>query len=242
MKRHTTRREILGGLAVATPALVVGAAIARGGPDVRHRFFSAGEGLSYRVHRALFRNTLAPEFTRAELSPRFPTNGNTAPQSLEYTRHAATGFRDWALTVRGLVAAPQVLSTGLTAQEQVELRQSQLKKYGKAAKTISDQLKANEPDMAAIQVATASLVTESVTMETWFPEGSGPASGVDTDALPTIWEMPDDFAKKMSNFRTAAIALNETAAGGGDVEAIKAAFGETGGTCKACHKQYRKDD
>jgi len=142
----------------------------------------------------------------------------------------------------GEAAAPPVLSTGMTAQEQVELRQGQLKKYGKAAKTISDQLKASAPDMAAIEAATASLVTESETMETWFPEGSGPASGVDTDALPAIWEMPDDFAEKISNFRTAAIALNETAEGGGDVEAIKTAFGETGGACKACHKKYRKDD
>ena len=46
-----------------------------------------------------------------------------------------------------------VLDNGMTPKEQIELRQGQLKKLGKAFKTISDQLKASEPDMAAIRKA-----------------------------------------------------------------------------------------
>ena len=121
-----------------------------------------------------------------------------------------------------------VLDNGMTPKEQIELRQGQLKKLGKAFKTISDQLKASEPDMAAIQAAAASVPVESEGMADWFPAGTGPDSGVKTDALPAIWEEPDLFTEKLSDFQMAAGALATAA--------------ETGGTCKSCHEKFRADD
>ncbi|WP_272986880.1 MULTISPECIES: c-type cytochrome [Hyphomonas] len=134
-----------------------------------------------------------------------------------------------------------VLDNGMTPKEQIELRQGQLKKMGKAFKTISDQLKASEPDMAAIQAAAASVPVESEGMADWFPAGTGPDSGVKTDALPAIWEQPDLFTEKLSDFQMAAGGL-ATAAETGDLAAIGAAFATTGGTCKSCHETFREDD
>ncbi|MAN46281.1 MAG: cytochrome C [Hyphomonas sp.] len=134
-----------------------------------------------------------------------------------------------------------ILANGMTPKEQIDARQAHLKNYGKAFKTISDQLKASDPDMAAIQTAAANLVSEAEGMETWFPEGSGPDSGVKTDALPAIWESPEEFNQIVADFQTEAAQLSE-AAQTGDVEAIKVAFGETGQTCKSCHETYRADD
>lgn len=134
-----------------------------------------------------------------------------------------------------------VLENGMTPQEQIELRQGQLKKMGKAFKGISDQLKSGEPDIAAIQAAAASLPVESAGMEDWFPAGTGASSGVKTDALPGIWEHPEDFAEKVANFRTASDNL-AAVANTGDVAAIGEAFAATGGTCKSCHQTYRADD
>lgn len=138
-------------------------------------------------------------------------------------------------------ASEVILANGMTPKEQIETRQGHLKNYGKAFKTVSDQLKAGNPDVAAIQAAVASLQSESEGMETWFPEGTGPESGVKTDALLVIWETRADFDQKIANFHIAAGEL-AVAAEGGDIEAIRTAFGNTGGTCKSCHDTYRKDD
>ncbi|MEH6715248.1 cytochrome c [Parasphingorhabdus flavimaris] len=138
-------------------------------------------------------------------------------------------------------AASVELPNGLTVKEQIEARQGQLKKMGKAFKTISDQLKADSPDLSQIQTAAAAVPEESATMIDWFPEGTGPQSGVETEALPVIWENKADFNLKITALQDAA-ALLDSAAQTGDIAAIGAAFKTTGGTCKACHDKYRLDD
>lgn len=153
---------------------------------------------------------------------------------------SACGGGDNASAVDSEAANVQ-LPNGMTVAEQIEARQGQLKKLGSAFKTISDQSKAGEPDLAAIQSAAASAVAETATMKDWFPAGTGPESGVETDALPAIWESPEDFNAKIDDFRAAAAQL-KTAADGGDLETITAAFRATGGSCKACHDKYRLDD
>jgi cytochrome c556 len=71
-----------------------------------------------------------------------------------------------------------------------------------------------------------------------FPPGSD--KGATTDAKPEIWTNRADFDAKMEDFRREAAAL-AAAAKGGDEAAIKAQFAKTGGTCKACHDQYKAD-
>ena len=138
-------------------------------------------------------------------------------------------------------AASVELPNGMTVKEQIEARQAQLKKIGKAFKTISDQLKAGTPDLAEIQAAAAIVPKESADMADWFPEGTGPDAGVKTEALPIIWESKTDFNDKVVALQEAAAKL-ETVAQGGDVTEIASAFQTAGGTCKACHDKYRLDD
>lgn len=66
-------------------------------------------------HRAAHRSinppgALAPEYSRADVSPYFRGNGSTDPRNGDYPAHVANGFADWRLTVGGLVAQPLVLS------------------------------------------------------------------------------------------------------------------------------------
>ena len=70
-----------------------------------------------------------------------------------------------------------------------------------------------------------------------FPKGSD--AGAETTALPVIWEKPDEFAKAVTAFETAS-AKFAGVAGGGDMTAIAAAFGELGKSCGGCHQTYRK--
>jgi DMSO/TMAO reductase YedYZ molybdopterin-dependent catalytic subunit len=72
------------------------------------KVLSAGEGFSRHVHKALIpRQSMAQEFTEADLSPHFRSNGTANPDSPVYRALAANQFTDWALKVDGLVTHPR---------------------------------------------------------------------------------------------------------------------------------------
>ena len=62
----------------------------------------------------------------------------------------------------------------------------------------------------------------------------------DTKAEPKIWTEMDKFNAAATTMQDAMAKLN-VAAKGGNLDAIKAAVGETGKSCKACHDNYRKE-
>jgi len=62
-----------------------------------------------------------------------------------------------------------------------------------------------------------------------------------TRAKPNIWSNMDDFQSKLENFRAAAASLADIAAEG-DPAASREQFVATGGTCKACHDEYKSKD
>lgn len=67
--------------------------------------------LTMRAQRLVIdRTALAPEFSPAEMSPVFRTNGNAMPRSPAYAAHLASGFAHWRLAVDGLVRRPLALS------------------------------------------------------------------------------------------------------------------------------------
>jgi DMSO/TMAO reductase YedYZ molybdopterin-dependent catalytic subunit len=70
------------------------------------------EGWHRGIHRALGmgRITMAPEYTRADVSPDFRGNGNVSVDSTAWRALAAGGFADWRLEVSGLVDTPLSLS------------------------------------------------------------------------------------------------------------------------------------
>lgn len=137
--------------------------------------------------------------------------------------------------------AHAAIPAGMTAKEQIKARQAKLKKIGKSFKTINDQLKASNSDLAQIRSATATVRKEAAGMVEWFPRGTGPEAGVKTKALPIIWKNKTDFNRKVAAMQNAAAQLDSVAQGG-DVAAIAAQFRTTGGKCKDCHDKYRLDD
>ncbi|MTJ05608.1 MAG: molybdopterin-binding protein [Sediminimonas qiaohouensis] len=103
-----TRRGLLAGLGYGVIAGTTSALAYS--PSFRDFALRGGEALSYRTHRLIGRNALAPEFSEAEMSPVFRTNGNTMPSSADYQRHMNGGFADWGLVVDGLVTTPRTFS------------------------------------------------------------------------------------------------------------------------------------
>ncbi|MDZ7684034.1 MAG: cytochrome c [Gammaproteobacteria bacterium] len=70
-----------------------------------------------------------------------------------------------------------------------------------------------------------------------FPEGSG---GGKTEALPVIWEEPEDFDQRMQDFSEAADNM-ATAATSGNMGEIGGALKSLGQACKGCHDNFRKE-
>jgi cytochrome c556 len=70
-----------------------------------------------------------------------------------------------------------------------------------------------------------------------FVEGSDKG---ETKAEPKIWTEKDKFNAAATKMQEEMVKLN-VAAKGGNLDAIKAAAGDTGKACKACHDTYRKE-
>lgn len=68
-----------------------------------------------------------------------------------------------------------------------------------------------------------------------FPAGSNVS---DSEALPVIWEEPEEFAAAIKKVQQASAAF-VAAAESGDAERIGGAFRELGGACRGCHDRFR---
>ena len=75
------------------------------------KVLSAGEAASSAVaHAVTSRKSMAQEFTEADRSPTFRSNGTAEPDDDDYRALAANAFADYRLEVDGLVAQPASFS------------------------------------------------------------------------------------------------------------------------------------
>ena len=118
-------------------------------------------------------------------------------------------------------------------------RHEGMEAIGKANKAIRRELDGSSPDLATVRSSAGKIAGLAQKASGWFPAGTGPDVGK-TGAKPVIWQKPEDFASKLKAFQSGAAAFNNAAAGN-DVNAVKAAFGDLGKNCKACHDTYRKE-
>ena len=119
-------------------------------------------------------------------------------------------------------------------------RHEGMEDIGDAMKVLSREMKKDAPDLAAVRTNAATIADLAPKASGWFPPGTGPDVGK-THAKPEIWQKPEDFAAKADAFAKAAASFN-TVAQGNDIAAIKAAHGDLGKSCKACHDLYRAED
>jgi cytochrome c556 len=142
-----------------------------------------------------------------------------------------------------LAAAAFTLSAPASAQfakpeDAIKYRKSALTvmatHFGRVAAMANGRIPFNA-DAAASNAA----IAESMSKLPWaaFVEGSGTG---DTKAKPEIWT---DNAKFKTAYETMQGEMTKFAAvaKGGNIDAIKAAAGAVGGSCKACHDNFRKE-
>jgi cytochrome c556 len=143
--------------------------------------------------------------------------------------------------ILGLGLLTVVSAAGPKPEEAVDYRQSVYTVIGWNFKPIGAMIKGEIPfDAAAVARHAQYVELMSKAALEGFPKGSGPDAVKDTEAKAEIWTNADKFETAMNNFQQEATKLAEVAKGR-DEAAIKAQFGKTAETCKACHKEFRKD-
>lgn len=106
----TRRQMLLRGSSLMGGILLAGCDRLTEAPSFR-RILGNAETLTYRTQRLILgRQTLAREFTEADLSPVFRSNGTGDPDTAAYRKLRENDFADWRLRVGGLVAKPLLLS------------------------------------------------------------------------------------------------------------------------------------
>ena len=105
------RRTFLKGLSLGLMSLSLSGCDYLSGNKTFTRLLEKGEKLNRKIQKAISpRAAMAKEYSETDISPVFPVNGNSNPESPDYQRHLREGFKNWRLPVRGLVDNPLSLS------------------------------------------------------------------------------------------------------------------------------------
>jgi DMSO/TMAO reductase YedYZ molybdopterin-dependent catalytic subunit len=111
LRARPSRRRFLARTAAAAGALLLAGCDALSRTEWFPRVLGAGEKLSRSAQHLLTpRAALAQEFSEADRSPEFRSNGTSMPDSPEYEALAARQFVAYRLDVKGLIGKPASFS------------------------------------------------------------------------------------------------------------------------------------
>jgi cytochrome c556 len=127
-----------------------------------------------------------------------------------------------------LTALPAAASEG-----EAEYREHVMESIGGHMQATADILRQKVTHEDHVRLHVNALADMAGIAHTLFPAGSEGG-----DALPGIWENPEDFAAKLDALEEAAAELRTTVNDGGD---IGPAFQKVGQACKSCHDDYRDE-
>jgi len=111
MSERLSRRSLIGRLLAAAGLALLSGCERLSGTEWFPRVLALAEKATYGAHRLIVPSgALAQEFTAADLSPFFRSNGTALPDNPAYLALAAGGFADYRLEVHGLVERSLSLS------------------------------------------------------------------------------------------------------------------------------------
>ncbi|HZH27172.1 MAG TPA: cytochrome c [Azospirillaceae bacterium] len=142
-----------------------------------------------------------------------------------------------AVLAAGTFGAPVPAGAQSALEQQVEQRQTQMKRYGSAVRVLTQYVRQNQGSVQEVQAASATIEEVSRNLTQLFPPGSQQGVG-NSKAKPEIWQQPAKLEDVVKGMQTASATLSKAAASN-DPEQIKAAFGGVGQACGACHEAFR---
>ncbi len=145
-----------------------------------------------------------------------------------------------ALTASSLVCGAAAFWSGpaaaqfATAEAAVQYRQSKLKQMGEQSDRLGDMVRGRTPFDAKLAQESADTLL-ALSKLPWPAFGPGYEGG---KAKPAVWTETEKFKTAAEKLQGEAIKLAD-AARTGDLDRLKAAFGDTADSCRACHREYR---
>ncbi len=103
MSKILTRRRVILG-AAAGAGIIAYEALPQGA--FKYGLIKAADSFTLRAQRLIIGKSLVREFSPADISPQFPTNGVNMPEGETYQQLLASNFGDWALKIDGKVRTP----------------------------------------------------------------------------------------------------------------------------------------
>lgn len=135
-------------------------------------------------------------------------------------------------------AAPAAAQTFQKPEDAIKYRKSALTVMATHFGVLGAMANGRMPYDAGVAARSADVVAIASTLP-WAGFGPGTDKG-DTRAKPEIWSEQAKF-KAAGDKMQAEMAKLAAAAKTGSVDNLKAAFGPTAATCKACHDDFRRD-
>ncbi|EIC22769.1 c-type cytochrome [Thiorhodovibrio frisius] len=147
-----------------------------------------------------------------------------------------------ATALLSLSLAGGAIAADLKPEEQIETRQAGYQfmswNMGKIKASLSGDYNQETVQKAAEAIAG---IANSGMGALYGPGTDKDVNGVKTRVKPELFTEQAEVGKVAGDFVAAANNMAEVAATGDEAE-VKQAFGALGESCKACHKQFRKDD
>ena len=141
---------------------------------------------------------------------------------------------------------PLLLSLGLVSglahadASDIKARQQYMREWGGLSQKMGAMVKnGSAADFPAKEFARLAAQMGETAKEPWQHYDAG-SRGAGSEAKAAVWEKPQEFEAAIRRF-TQAVDKLQTASRGGRYDDVKAAFGQVGQSCKACHDKFKED-
>ena len=141
-----------------------------------------------------------------------------------------------AALIAGLLVSAGAQAQFKKVEDAVEYRQAAFQLLGAHFGRVGAVVKGEKPyDKASVEADMAVIeMMAKLPWQAFVPNSTGATS----KAKPEIWSQQEKF-KAATDKMQGELAKLSAAVNGGDLGAIKTAFGATGQSCKACHDSFR---
>lgn len=143
------------------------------------------------------------------------------------------GLKSWAVTAGAVCLC---LSAALAQEAPQVVRQELMKGIGQSVGALGAIAKGEKPyDAAVVETSLTTIASNIKAVPDQFPAGS--ETGHESEALPAVWEKPDEFRASAAKLGAEVEML--MAAMPADQAAVGAAMQRLGPICSDCHETFR---
>jgi cytochrome c556 len=146
-----------------------------------------------------------------------------------------------SLSIALLSSAATVIADDGPHDKAIKARQAMFQTYAFSTGLLGAMAKEEIPYDAEIAMEAAANLEAAANFgqSQFWPQGSDNETegNAKNRALPVIWETFPDIVEKADQLKEAAAAM--AAVAGDGLDALQGAMGDVGGSCKACHDDFR---